>query len=224
MGQAVVVTGAGGGLGAFVTRAFLAAGAAVAGVSRSISPSAFNHPNFHAVPCDLITAEGARAAVEAAITRLGRIDVLAHVAGGFSGGDSVWETADAVWDHMMDLNLRAAFNTFRAALPFMREAGRGRIVAVAAKAAAEPAPGIAAYAASKAGLVSLVRTVALENRDRHITANVILPGAMDTPANRAADPTADTSLWIDPAHVAALIVFLASDDAAEITGAAIPIG
>ncbi len=224
MGQAVIVTGAGGGLGAFVTRAFLAAGAAVAGISRSIAPSAFDHPNFYAQPGDLISAEGARAAVESAILHLGRVDVLAHVAGGFSGGEPVWETADAVWDHMMNLNLRAAFNTFRAALPFMREAGRGRIIAVAAKAAAQPAPGIAAYAASKAGLVSLVRTVALENRDRHITANAILPGTMDTPANRAADPAGDTSSWVDPAHVAALIVFLASDEAAEITGAAIPVG
>ncbi len=224
MGQAVIVTGAAGGLGAFVTRAFLATGAAVAGISRSIPPSAFDHPNFHAQPGDLISPEGARAAVEAAVMRLGRVDVLAHVAGGFSGGEPIWETTDAIWDHMMDLNLRAAFNTFRAALPFMREAGRGRIIAVAAKAAAQPAAGIAAYAASKAGLVSLVRTVSLENRDRRITANVILPGTMDTPANRAADPAADRSAWVDPGHVAALIVFLASDDAAEINGAAIPIG
>lgn len=224
MSQAVIVTGAGGGLGVYVTRAFLAAGATVAGISRSIEPSAFDNPNFHAQPGDLVSPAGARAAVEAAAARLGRIDVLAHVAGGFAGGAPVWETTDASWDHMMDLNLRAAFNTFRAALPIMREAGRGRLVAVAAKAAAMPAPGIAAYAASKAALVSLVRTVSLENRDRRITANVILPGTMDTPGNRAADPAADRAGWVDPAHVAALVLFLASEDAAEITGAAIPIG
>lgn len=224
MSQAVIVTGAAGGLGAYVTRAFLNAGAAVAGISRSIAPRAFDDPKFHAQPGDLVSPAGARAAVEAAAAHLGRIDVLVHVAGGFAGGPPVWETTDATWDHMMNLNLRAAFNTFRAALPIMREAGRGRIVAVAAKAAAEPAPGISAYAASKAGLVSLVRTVALENRDRRITANAILPGTMDTPGNRDADPGADPSGWIDPAHVAALILFLASEDAAEITGAAIPIG
>jgi hypothetical protein len=112
----------------------------------------------------------------------------AHVAGGFAYGGPIQETGDAVWDQMMDLNARAAFHVLRAAIPRMRERGSGRIVAIGSRAGVEPQANIAAYAASKAALVSLVRTAALENRDLGITANVILPGTIDTEANRKADP------------------------------------
>jgi NAD(P)-dependent dehydrogenase (short-subunit alcohol dehydrogenase family) len=146
----------------------------------------------------------------------------AHVAGGFAYGGPIQETGDAVWDQMMDLNARAAFHVLRAAIPRMRERGSGRIVAIGSRAGVEPQANIAAYAASKAALVSLVRTAALENRDLGITANVILPGTIDTEANRKADPKADRSKWVSPERIAELVLFLASDAAAQITGAAIP--
>ena len=124
---------------------------------------------------------------------------------------------------MMNLNVRSAFNIFRAVIPRMRAAGRGRIVAIASRAAAEPAANIAAYGASKAALLSLVRSAAAENKDVGITVNAILPGTMNTVANRKADPKADFSRWIPPKDVADLVVFLTSNAAAQITGAAIPI-
>jgi NAD(P)-dependent dehydrogenase (short-subunit alcohol dehydrogenase family) len=105
----------------------------------------------------------------------------------------------------------------------MRQQGNGRILAVASRQGVEPAPMVGAYSASKAALVSLIRTIALENKDRGISANTVLPGMMDTPANRAADPKADRTKWVRPSQVASLLVHLASDAAEEITGAAIPV-
>jgi NAD(P)-dependent dehydrogenase (short-subunit alcohol dehydrogenase family) len=222
-GKIAVVTGARGGLGTFTTEAFLASGATVAGVSRSISAKDFPHPDFTAIPAELSSGDAARALTGAVMERFGRIDVLVHVMGGFAGGQSVADTDDATLEKMLDLNYRSAFYIARAVLPEMRRQGGGRILAVASRAAVEPQAMVGAYSASKAALVALVRTVALENRDAGITANAVLPGTMDTPANRAADPRADRSLWVDPAQVAALLVHLASDSGSQITGAAIPV-
>ena len=156
------------------------------------------------------------------IERFGKIDALVHVAGGFAGGSPVHETDDATWDAMMNLNLRAAFYILRAVIPHMRRQARGRIVAIGSRAGVEPAANIGAYSASKAALVSLVRTLALENRGLGITANVILPGTIDTEANRRSDPAADRSRWVSPEQLAELAVYLVSDAGAQITGAAIP--
>ncbi len=222
MSQTVLITGAKGGLGAHVTRAFLQAGAAVSGSSRSIDDSEFPGQRFAAIPADLTKAEDASRLVASAIARFGPIDVLVHLAGAFAYGGPIHETSDAVWQQMMDLNASATFYILRAAIPHMREQQKGRIVAIGARAGVEPQANIAAYAASKAALVSLVRTAALENRDLGITANVILPGTIDTEANRKADPHADRSKWVSPEQIADLVLFLASDAAGQITGAAIP--
>ena len=105
----------------------------------------------------------------------------------------------------------------------MRSAKAGRIIAIGSRAAENPGPTVGAYSASKAALVSLIRTVALENKDAGITANTILPGTIDTPANRKAMPGADTTTWVQPASIASLIVWLASDAGKDVTGAAIPV-
>jgi len=215
-GKVALITGAKGGLGSFVTEAFLAAGARVIGVSRSIQSGDFSHPEFTAMPAELSTGEGARKLAKDAADRFGRIDALVHVMGGFAGGSRVDETDDATFEKMLDLNYRSAFYLLRAVVPQMRAQGGGRIVAVASRQAAEPAAMVGAYSASKAALVSLIRTVALENKDRCISANTVLPGTMDTPANHNPD-------WVKPAQVAALLVHLASDAAAQVTGASIPI-
>jgi NAD(P)-dependent dehydrogenase (short-subunit alcohol dehydrogenase family) len=222
-GKVAVITGAKGGLGSFVTEAFLAAGARVAGVSRSIQVNDFSHPEFAAIPAELSSGDAAQTLVEQVVARFGRIDALVHVMGGFAGGKSVAETDDATFEKMLDLNYRAAFFVARAVLPQMRQQGSGRILAVASRQAVEPATMVGAYSASKAALVSLIRTIAMENKDRCISANTVLPGTMDTPANRAGDPQADGSQWVQPAQVAELLVHLASDAGAQITGAAIPI-
>lgn len=222
-GKIAVITGAKGGLGNFTTNAFLTAGANVAGVSRSIAQADFPHARFTAFPAELAGGPSAGALVAKIIERFRKIDILVDLIGGFAGGKPVSETDDATLERMLDLNLRSAFYMARAVLPVMRASGTGRIVAIGSRAAVEPQPGIAAYSASKAALVSLVRTIAMENQDRGITANVILPGTMDTPANRAADPSADFSKWVDPGRVADLAVWLSSDAASEVSGAVIPV-
>jgi NAD(P)-dependent dehydrogenase (short-subunit alcohol dehydrogenase family) len=222
-GKVALITGATGGLGRFVTEAFLVAGAKVVGVSRSIQASDFPHPAFTALPAELSGAEAARRMARDIMSRFGRIDVLVHVMGGFAGGESVAETDDATLDQMLDLNYRAAFFVARAVLPHMRRQGGGRILAIASRQAVEPGAMVGAYSASKAALVALIRTIALENKDSNVSANTVLPGTMDKPANRAADPKADPSQWVQPAQVAALLVHLASDAGAQVTGAAIPI-
>jgi NAD(P)-dependent dehydrogenase (short-subunit alcohol dehydrogenase family) len=221
--KVVLITGANGGLGVFVTNTFLEAGARVAGVSLSIQSSDFPHPSFEAIPSHLATGDAARAVVSAVIAKWGKIDALVHLVGGFSGGKTVSDTDDATLEKMLDVNLRVAFYILRAVLPEMRAKGAGRILAIGSRTAVEPQPGVGAYSASKAALVSLVRTVALENKDRGISANVVLPGTMDTPANRAAVPGADFSQWIRPSQIASLLVHLASDQASQITGAVIPV-
>ena len=222
-GKIALVTGAKGGLGRAVTEAFLAAGAQVVGVSRSIQASDFPHPGFTALPAELLSGETARKVADRVVARFGRIDALVHVVGGFAGGKSVADTDDATLDQMLDLNYRSAFFMARAVLPYMRQRGSGRVLAVASRQAAEPGAMVGAYSASKAALVALVRSIALENKDRGISANTVLPGTMDTPQNRAADPNADSSQWVQPAQVAALLVHLASDAGAQVTGAAIPV-
>jgi len=219
----VVVTGAKGGLGSTVTQSFLDAGAAVVGVSRSIAGSDFPHSNFVAMPAELSSGESVRSLADSVIGKFQRIDALVHLVGGFAGGKSVAETDDATLERMIELNLRSTFHMVRAVLPQMRTQRSGRILAVGSRAAVEPSPLTGAYNASKAALVSLIRTVAAENKDTYITANVVLPGTMDTPANRSADPSADPSRWVQPAQVAAMLAHLASDAGAQVNGAVIPV-
>jgi NAD(P)-dependent dehydrogenase (short-subunit alcohol dehydrogenase family) len=218
-----LVTGADGGLGTHVTRALLDSGATVVGVSRNAQPSSFDSPSFVALAADLSSAEKAKSTVDGIAARFGRLDILAHLVGGFAGGKTIAETDDATFQRMLNLNLNSAFYVLRAVIPHMRRAGAGCIIAIGSRAAENPGPGVGAYSASKAALVSLIRTVALENKDLAITANVLLPGTMDTPANRSAMPGADTATWVQPASVASLIVWLANDAGKDVNGAVIPV-
>ena len=221
--KVVLITGASGGLGNAVTNAFLDAGANVAGVSPNIKDSQFPHANFIAIPAALSSLAGAREVAEKAIAKWGKIDALVHLVGGFAGGESVADTDDATLERMLDMNLRTAFHILRAVIPQMRAQGTGRILAIGSRTATNPVPALGVYSASKAALVSLVQTVALENKDRGISANVILPGTMDTPANRAGNPQADFSKWVQPSQIASLLVHLSGDAAANISGAVIPV-
>lgn len=218
-----LVTGADGGLGRSVTTALLDAGFMVVGLAPKIQTSTFDHPHFTALPATLDSLAAATSAVETTIAHFGKIDVLAHLVGGFAGGQAVADTDDATFQRMFDMNVNSAFHILRAVLPYMRKAGSGRIIAIGSRAAESPGASVGAYSASKAALVSLIRTVAIENKDAGITANVILPGTMDTPANRKAMPDADTSQWVQPESVASLIVWLAGDGGKDVTSAAIPV-
>jgi NAD(P)-dependent dehydrogenase (short-subunit alcohol dehydrogenase family) len=221
--KVVLITGAKGGLGSFVSQRFLAAGATVVGTSRSISQADFPEANFVALPVDFTKAGAAGKAVESVVSRFGKLDTLVHLLGGFAGGQTVAETDDATWEQMCDLNLTSAFYVLRAAIPHLRKSGRGRIIAIGSLTAVEPHAGLGAYVTFKAALTMLVRTVARENKDAGLTANVVLPGTMDTPTNRKSMPGADFSKWVRPDDVADLVLWLADDRAAHITGAAIPV-
>jgi len=221
-GQVAIVTGADGGLGTPVTKTLLAAGATVVGIARSISAGPAHDGRFYPVSANLLDREEVASLITRLAEQFGKIDILVHIMGGFAGGASVAETDDATWQKMMDMNINAAFYMLRAVIPVMRRAEHGRIIAIGSKQALHPAPNVAAYAASKAALVSLLQTVALENKDKNIRANVILPGTMDTPANRAAMPKANFAKWVKTEHVAQFVLLLASEAGHDITGAAIP--
>jgi NAD(P)-dependent dehydrogenase (short-subunit alcohol dehydrogenase family) len=216
--MSVLVTGANGGLGTAVCQAFLDSGATVIGVARVWKEPA----RFATISEDVGTAEGCEKMMAQALQR-GPLDALVHLVGGFSGGSPLMETTDQTWDGMMDLNLRTAFCTMRAALRPMTAAGRGRIVAIGSRVAVEPSPNFAAYAVSKAALIALVRNVAAEGKKSGITANIVLTSTIDTPQNRKAMPDADFTRWVTPQSIAKLIVWLASDAAADTSGAVIPI-
>jgi NAD(P)-dependent dehydrogenase (short-subunit alcohol dehydrogenase family) len=124
---------------------------------------------------------------------------------------------------MLDLNLNSVFHILRATIPALRQTGNGRIIAIGSRAALEPGSGVGAYSASKAAMVSLIKTVALENKNAGLTANVVLPGTMDTPANRRSMPNADFSKWVRPPTVASLIAWLAGDAGKDVNGAVIPV-
>jgi NAD(P)-dependent dehydrogenase (short-subunit alcohol dehydrogenase family) len=124
---------------------------------------------------------------------------------------------------MFDVNLNSVFHVLRATIPVLRKTGNGRIIAIGSRAAVDPGSGVGAYSASKAAMVSLIQTVALENTDAGLTANVILPGTIDTPANRKAMPDADIAKWVKPDSIADLIIWLAGDSGKDVNGAAIPV-
>lgn len=218
----VLITGANGGLGTHVTQAFLDSGATVIGTSRKIGQSEFTAANFTAVPAELNSLAAAKNLLDQVINRFKRLDVLVHTVGGFVAGGPVAETDDATWNQMLDVNLNSTFHILRAALPALRRAGNARIIAIGSRQAVDPGASVGAYSASKAAMLSLLKTVAIENRDAGLTANIILPGIIATAANRAAMPQANFSTWVQPANIASLALWLAGDTAKDMTGAAIP--
>lgn len=224
VGRRFIVTGGFGFLGRAVAASLSRDGAKVALV------------DFAPVPADIagvphVVAAGgvdlgdnvqAAIAFAAAARELGGIDGLVNVAGGFA-----WESVAAglleTWDRMYAVNLRTAVASCQAVLPHLMAQGGGRIVNVGALAALKAGDGMGAYAASKAGVARLTEALAEEFKDRGITVNAVLPSIIDTPANRLDMPQADTTRWVAPAALAAVISFLLSDDAAMVTGACLPV-
>jgi NAD(P)-dependent dehydrogenase (short-subunit alcohol dehydrogenase family) len=224
--RVVVVTGAFGALGSAVARAFGQTGARLALIDVA-QPSAelqheFAGPHVLLGGADLSSEEATRKAMAAISMRCGGIDVLCNIAGGFR-----WEKIEdgdvGTWDSLYAMNLRSALVATKCALPAMLERGGGRIVNVGAGAAAKAGLGMGAYAASKSGVQRLTEALSEEFKDRNVTVNAVLPGIIDTPRNRLDMPKADFSRWVPPEKIAQVIVFLASDEASAITGAAIPV-
>lgn len=175
------------------------------------------------LPTDLLQPADVERSVSAVHARFGRIDLLANVAGGFTMGPALHETTDASWEQMLDLNLRTVFHCCRSVVPVMLEQAQGSIVNVSARAALSPKGHMGPYCAAKAGVIALTESLALEHKEHGIRVNAILPGTVDTPENRAAMPDQDHRRWVPPDALADVILFLASDAARCVTGAAIPV-
>jgi NAD(P)-dependent dehydrogenase (short-subunit alcohol dehydrogenase family) len=221
--RVVVITGGQGNLGRAVAHAFTVAGYRLAVIDHGAVPqTGQNERHFSVGEIDLTQWAHAERAMQAIVARYGRIDVLVNIAGGFR-----WQTlADgdlSGWDQMYDINLKTAVAASKAALPSILKSDAGRIINIGAGAAAKAAAGMGAYAASKSGVLRLTESLSEEVKDRGVTVNAILPGTIDTAKNRDWGSPAERKKWVSPDRIADLAVFLVSDAAAEITGAAIPV-
>ena len=225
--RTVMVTGAAGNLGQAVAAAFASSGARLVLVERQIEAltATFGdaEENRQFLAADLLDGPQVAAAVAAAVARFGRIDVLCNLAGGFRMGEAVHETADSTWDFLLDINVRTLLNMARAVVPHMLERGGGKIVNVGAFAAQKGAAQMGAYCAAKSGVIRLTEAMAAELRVKNINVNCVLPTIIDTPENRAAMPAADPLHWVAPKDLASVIIFLASDAARAVHGAALPV-
>jgi NAD(P)-dependent dehydrogenase (short-subunit alcohol dehydrogenase family) len=228
--QTALITGASGNLGRAVARAFLAAGARLVLVERhkdlleQAFPDLLNMPDCLLTVCaDLANTEDVETTVTQAIDRFGRIDALVHTVGGFRAGTPLHETPLDTLDFMMNLNAKTVFITNQAVIPHMMRQGSGRIINLAARPGLQGRPNMAAYSASKAAVIRLTESAAAELKHNGINVNCVLPGTIDTPQNREAMPDADFSQWARPESLADVILFLASDAARDIHGAAIPV-
>jgi len=218
--RTVMLTGAAGNLGRAVAAAFGDANLVLLDLKRGNLQDS-DRQLF--IETDLLNAQSVQAAIDKAVQRFKRIDVLCNIAGGFRMGASVHETADKDWDFMFNVNARTVLNMSRAVVPVMLKGGGGKIVNIGAFAAQKGAAQMGAYIASKSAVIRLTETMAAELREQNINVNCVLPTIIDTPENRAAMPKADAKRWVAPQDLAQVIVFLASDAARAIHGAALPV-
>ena len=226
----VLVGGAAGNLGQAVARAFYASGANLVLLDRKPGRLAALFPEMAASPdhllldsVDAADTDSVEGAVQAAIERFGRLDILANTIGGYRGGAPVHETPLETWDFLLTLNARTALILSRAVVPHMLERGSGKIVHVASRAGLKGTARNAAQSASKSVLLRLVESLSAELRREGINVNCVVPNMMDTPNNRESMPKADHSRWVPPEAIADVILFLASDAARAVTGAAVPV-
>ncbi|MGE5154469.1 MAG: SDR family NAD(P)-dependent oxidoreductase [Bdellovibrio bacteriovorus] len=227
--RVVVVTGAAGNLGRAVAQSFAAQGARLALVD--LKPEALDAarrdlpPGSEAevFPTDLMNAQAVEFMAAGVVARFGRVDVLANIAGGFTMGPPLHETPDKDWELMLNLNARTVLYCCRAVVPRMLASGGGRIVNVSARAATRGVGHMGPYCASKAAVITLTEALSDELKDQGINVNCVLPGTLDTPQNRAAMPNEDFERWVPLEALADVILFLASDAARAVTGAAIPV-
>jgi NAD(P)-dependent dehydrogenase (short-subunit alcohol dehydrogenase family) len=229
-GKVVLVTGGTGALGSAVARAFLDEGAEVAvtyrrgpefdDLQKAVSADG-SRLRGHQV--DLTNAAEMQRVVATIEAELGGLDVLVNTAGGYSGGPKLWEMESAALERMLDMNLRSAFVSSRSVLPTFLRQGRGCIVNVAAKAAIDPPGGAAAYVASKAAALAMMHSLAMDLKGTALRANSVLPNIIDTAVNRREMSQANFATWTKPEDIARVILFLCSEDASAINGAAIPV-
>jgi len=224
-GKNVLVTGAAGNLGKAVAAGFAAEGAALVlfDIDDKTLRAAYPSTAHLLVPVNLLDPASVAAAVDVALKKVGRIDVLANIAGGFRMGDPVHATPVDTWRLMIELNAGTVMNMARAVVPGMLVNGGGKIVSIAATAGLGGKPDMGAYGASKAAVIRLTESMAGELRDKGINVNCVMPSIIDTPQNRADMPSAEPKKWVAPEALADVIMFLASDAARAVHGAAVPV-
>lgn len=226
-GKNCLITGAAGNLGRAVAAAFASAGAALTLLDHDDEKlqSAYGRSDRQRVlvRVDLLDSGSVARAVKTSLDRFGRIDVLCNVAGGFRMGQPVHETPDETWGAMLDVNAKTIIVMARAVVPGMLATAHGKIVNIAATAGLSGKENMGAYSASKSAVMRLTESMAAELHDKGINVNCILPSIIDTPQNRAAMPKADPRRWVAPEALAEVVLFLASDRARAIHGAAIPV-
>jgi NAD(P)-dependent dehydrogenase (short-subunit alcohol dehydrogenase family) len=226
-GKVALVTGAAGTLGRAVVLAFANAGARCAALDLDLARLRERFGPDSDKTISIAADLGQSAATAAAVRKVtdvwGRIDVLCNIAGGFQMGPPVHETPDNLWLHMLDLNAGTVLRTARAVVPVMLQADGGKIVNVGAMGGLTGRANMAAYSVAKSAVIKLTESMAAELRDKHINVNCVLPSIIDTPPNRADMPKADPKRWVAPDALADVILFLSSDAARAINGAAIPV-
>jgi NAD(P)-dependent dehydrogenase (short-subunit alcohol dehydrogenase family) len=219
----VLVTGGTGALGSAVVRELIQTGYEVTAswiVERERERVESEHGGGVAlVQADLTSPEGAAEAVAA----VDGLEAVANLVGGFMAGPKLHEIEPSEFERMMRLNVFTAFNVARAAMPVLAANGGGAFVGVSARPALKPFPGSAAYSASKAAVLALVKAMDADYADDGVRANAILPSVIDTPANREAEPNADFSKWVPPEQIAKVVRFLISPDSAPLGGAEVPV-
>jgi NAD(P)-dependent dehydrogenase (short-subunit alcohol dehydrogenase family) len=226
----VIVAGGTGGLGRAVSLAFLTQHARVTATYRKQeefdalkTAAGTQASSLEGSRVDVTDEAAAGGLIDSVVARHGRLDAVVNTVGGYAGGVKLWELDTKVLDQMLSLNLRSGYALARAAVRVMLKQGSGAIVNVAAKAAVDHGAGAAAYAASKAAAVALTDSLAADLKGTPIRVNSILPSIIDTEANRRAMPTADFSKWPKPEEIARVILYLCSESAAVIHGAAVPV-
>jgi NAD(P)-dependent dehydrogenase (short-subunit alcohol dehydrogenase family) len=230
LGKLAVVAGGTGGLGRAVSLAFLGAGAQVIVTYRdqkdldALKSEAGNDgSSIEGKTVDVTDEAAVHQLVDTILAKHNRLNILVNTVGGYAGGVNLWELDPKIFDRMIALNLRSGYTLARAALPVMLKQKQGAIVNVAAKAALDHGAGASAYAASKAGALALMDSLAAEVKGSGVRVNTILPSIIDTEVNRKAMPNADFTKWPKPEDIAKVILFLCSDDARVIHGSAIPV-
>ncbi|MFZ0744458.1 MAG: SDR family NAD(P)-dependent oxidoreductase [Terracidiphilus sp.] len=229
-GKVALVAGGTGGLGRAVSLAFLEVGANVIVTYRKVeefmalkSAAATDAPALEGHLVDVTDEVALAEFVAQVVSPHGRLDAVVNTIGGYAGGIKLWELETKVLDTMLSVNLRSGFSLARAVLPSMLKQGHGSIVNVAAKAAFDHGAGAAAYAASKAAAVAMMDSLAADTKGTGVRVNSILPSIIDTTANRRAMPGSDFAAWPKPEDIAQVILFLSSDFAKTIHGAAVPV-
>jgi len=226
MTRSVLITGGTGGLGIGVVARFLQDGwrVVVPWVHEHELARVDEHERLELVQADLFEPDSVAAAVAlAAGDGAAPLGAMVNLVGGFASGPRVHETPIEDFEAQFRLNLRPAYLVTQAVLPHLIEAGAGAIVLVSTRAALQPFAGAAGYISSKAAVIALVKALAVEYRDEGVRANAILPSVIDTPGNRASMPDADFGKWVTPAEIAGVIAFLASEQSAPTSGAAVPV-